>query len=153
MFPIIRSRIDARKFSRKLRESLTAPADSWQVGTDDEGQPMLSSGDIRIVLVRAHRGCSMQSMSTATTPRFRSRSSHTFVYAAGARCSGLSPTPAKTSRIRRRRNPAPVGHVRNRPPDHAQSGAPRGGPVPIGIRLGRIGHELKRTGNDSVAGD
>jgi hypothetical protein len=51
MFPIIRSLMDARRLSRRLRESLAAPDDSWQVSTDDDGQPMLSNGDIRIVLI------------------------------------------------------------------------------------------------------
>ncbi len=51
MFPIIRSRIDARALSRKLRTSLTNSEEAWNVGTDKEGRPMLSNGGLRIVLV------------------------------------------------------------------------------------------------------
>jgi hypothetical protein len=51
MLPIIRSRMEARAFSRKLRKSLASPEEKWDVGTDDEGRPTLSKGNIRIVLV------------------------------------------------------------------------------------------------------
>ncbi len=51
MFPIIRSRIDARVLSRKLRASLTDSEEAWTVGADKEGRPMLSNGGLRIVLV------------------------------------------------------------------------------------------------------
>jgi len=51
MFPMIRAHRDARSLSRKLRKSLAEPDDKWKVGTDEEGHPTLSSGDIRIVLV------------------------------------------------------------------------------------------------------
>ena len=50
MFPIIRAHRDARIWSRQLRQSLAAPADKWKVGTDEAGCPMLSNGDVRIVL-------------------------------------------------------------------------------------------------------
>lgn len=51
MFPMIRAHWNACKLSRTLRKSLSAPADKWKVGTDDEGNPTLSSGDFRIALV------------------------------------------------------------------------------------------------------
>ncbi len=51
MFPIIRSRWDARRLARKLRNSLTSLEEKWNVGTDEHGQPTLSNGDFRIVLV------------------------------------------------------------------------------------------------------
>jgi hypothetical protein len=51
MFPMVRAYRDARILSRKLRKSLAAPDDKWKVGTDEDGYPMLSSGDFRILLV------------------------------------------------------------------------------------------------------
>lgn len=51
MFPMIRAHRDARSLSRKLRQSLASPHHKWKVGTDEEGHPTLSSGDVRIVLV------------------------------------------------------------------------------------------------------
>ena len=50
MFPIIRSRWDARRLARELRKSLASPDDDWKVGTDDEGHPTLSNDGFRIVL-------------------------------------------------------------------------------------------------------
>jgi hypothetical protein len=50
MFPVIRSRWDARKLSRKLRQSLADPNAKWKIAVDDEGDPELSNGDFRIVL-------------------------------------------------------------------------------------------------------
>ena len=51
MLPIIRSRMDARTLARNLRNSLDESEESWTVGTDKEGHPMLSNGGLRIVLV------------------------------------------------------------------------------------------------------
>ena len=51
MFPMIRVRRDARILSRKLRLSLAEPEDKWKVGTDEDGRPLLSNGNFRIVLV------------------------------------------------------------------------------------------------------
>jgi hypothetical protein len=51
MFPMIRARWDAHSLSRKLRKSLAALEDKWKVDTDEDGQPTLSSGEFRIVLV------------------------------------------------------------------------------------------------------
>lgn len=51
MFPIIRSRWDARILARKLRESLASSDDNWTIGTDEEGNPTLSNDGFRIVLV------------------------------------------------------------------------------------------------------
>ena len=50
MFPIIRSRWDARRLARELRESLASPDEDWGVGTDESGRPMLSKEGFRIVL-------------------------------------------------------------------------------------------------------
>src|SRR2546421_8182141 len=51
MFPMIRTRLDAFRLSRKLRKSLVTPDDKWKIDTDEEGRPTLSSGDFRLVLV------------------------------------------------------------------------------------------------------
>src|SRR5436190_19290549 len=51
MFPIIRSRWDARRLARELRKSLASPDDNWKIGADEEGHPMLSNNGFRIVLV------------------------------------------------------------------------------------------------------
>jgi hypothetical protein len=51
MFPMIRAHRDARSLSRKLRQSLAAPDEKWKVGTDEEGHPTLSTGDVSIVLI------------------------------------------------------------------------------------------------------
>lgn len=50
MFPIIRSRWDARRLARELRKSLASQDDNWKIGTDEEGRPMLSNDGFRIVL-------------------------------------------------------------------------------------------------------
>jgi hypothetical protein len=50
MFPIIRSRWDARRLARELRASLASPDEDWSVGTDEGGRPMLSKDGFRIVL-------------------------------------------------------------------------------------------------------
>ena len=50
MLPIIRSRWDARRLARELRNSLASPDDAWKIGTDEEGGPMLSKDGFRIVL-------------------------------------------------------------------------------------------------------
>jgi len=50
MFPVIRSRWDARKLSRTLRQSLADPNAKWKIAVDDEENPELSNGDFRIVL-------------------------------------------------------------------------------------------------------
>jgi hypothetical protein len=51
MFPVIRSRWDAHKLSRTLRQSLADPNAKWKIAVDDEGNPEMSNGDFRIVLV------------------------------------------------------------------------------------------------------
>ena len=51
MFPIIRSRWDARSLSRELRNSLASPEDDWKIGTDEEGSSTLSNEGFRIVLM------------------------------------------------------------------------------------------------------
>jgi hypothetical protein len=50
MLPIIRSRWDARRLARDLRTSLASPDDDWKIGTDEEGNSMLSHDGFRIVL-------------------------------------------------------------------------------------------------------
>lgn len=50
MFPILRSRWDARRLGRELRDSLASDEDGWEVGTDKEKNPMLSKDGFRIVL-------------------------------------------------------------------------------------------------------
>src|SRR3954463_10117210 len=50
MFPIIRSRWDARHLARELRKSLSSPDDNWKIGADEEGRPTLSKDGFRIVL-------------------------------------------------------------------------------------------------------
>jgi hypothetical protein len=51
MFPIIRSRLDARTLCRTLRSSLASPDETWEVGADENGHPTLSNANFRIVLV------------------------------------------------------------------------------------------------------
>jgi hypothetical protein len=50
MFPIIRSRRDARRLARELRDLLASPDEDWKVGTDEDGHPMLSKESFCIVL-------------------------------------------------------------------------------------------------------
>ena len=50
MFPIIRARWEARVLARKLRDSLAAPDETWRVGADEDGKPMLSNANFRVVL-------------------------------------------------------------------------------------------------------
>ena len=50
MLPIIRSRLDARRLARELRNSLASPDDDWKIGTDEETHAMLSREGFRIVL-------------------------------------------------------------------------------------------------------
>jgi hypothetical protein len=50
MFPIIRSRWDARRLARELRYSLASPDDDWKIGTDEESHSVLSHEAFRIVL-------------------------------------------------------------------------------------------------------
>ena len=73
MFPLIRSRWDAHTLSRKLRKSLATPDVKWKIDTDDDGQPTLSNGDMRIVLVPRQRESLMPFISIATMRRFGCR--------------------------------------------------------------------------------
>lgn len=50
MFPVIRSRWDAHKLSRQLRQSLADPNAKWKIAVDDDENPEMSNGDFRIVL-------------------------------------------------------------------------------------------------------
>src|SRR4051794_19468805 len=50
MLPIIRSRWDAHRLARELRNSLASPDVDWKIGTDEDGDSMLSREDFRIVL-------------------------------------------------------------------------------------------------------
>jgi hypothetical protein len=50
MFPVIRSRWDAHKLSRQLRQSLADTSAKWKIAVDDDENPELSNGDFRIVL-------------------------------------------------------------------------------------------------------
>lgn len=50
MFPLIRSRLEAHKLSRKLRQSLDDVEAQWKAGVDDDGNAELSNGEFRIVL-------------------------------------------------------------------------------------------------------
>lgn len=51
MLPLIRTRWDAHLLTRKLLQSLARPKDHWNIDADDEGRPIVSSGDVRIILV------------------------------------------------------------------------------------------------------
>jgi len=50
MLPIIRSRWEAHKLSRKLRQSLAELDTKWKVGQDDDGNTELSNSEFRIVI-------------------------------------------------------------------------------------------------------